>query len=147
MKILKEVAILFFITICVIFVIVYSYSAIIESEYEITEDSYHYTLSTIPQVIATIIGLIAFLSIYIIEGLRKRLTGKYLKKVINSVYLFLVSLLLLGSAIILYSLYYLPLFGFVEYPLMILVVATVGSNALLAEIIIFVLFTHSTEEM
>jgi len=145
MKILK--CVLFLLSILTLIVITCNFITILKSEYEITEHSYYYTLSTIPQVIATLIGLIAIFSIYITEGMRKRLIGGNIKKIINFVYLFLIMILLLGSGIIVYSLYYLPLFWLVENPLKILIYATLGSTALLLLIIVFVLFTHSTEEI
>ena len=54
---------------------------ILKSGYEITDDTYHYTLSTIPQTIATLVGLFAIFSIYIIQGLKKRNRENELKGV------------------------------------------------------------------
>lgn len=145
MKIWKIV--LFLLLILTIFVIYLSYFPLLKTKYEITEDSYYYTLSTIPQVIATLIGLIAIFSIYVIEGTKNRLVSGRSADIIAGVYFFLITMFLLGSGIILYSLYYLPLFWLVENPLIILMTATVGSTGLLSLIIIFVLFIHFTDEI
>lgn len=131
----------------VLSVIVLGYGTIIKSEYEINENSYYYTLSTIPQVIATLVGLIAIFSVYIMEGVKKRSTSEiHVKTVKNFTYFFLITLLLLGSVLIIYSLYYLPLFGFVEQHLKILVFTIIGCTVMLFEIILFILYSQDMEE-
>ena len=146
MKIWKIV--LFSLLILTIFVFSLSYFSLLKTEYEISEDSYYYTLSTIPQVIATLIGLIAIFSIYILEGKKKeRVPSGRSEEITAGVYFFLILILLLGSVTIIYSLFYLPLFWLVENPLLILMIATMGSTGLLSSIIIFVLYTHFTDEI
>ena len=139
--------VLIFITFFIIPLIVFMaiFIPIIISGYEITNDAYHYTLSTIPQTIATLVGLFAIFSVYIIQEFKKRKTEHELKIYLKGVYTILGLLLFFGMITIIYSLCFLPFFQYLENPFGIITIALLLSIGVVSFIIIFLFFVYATE--
>lgn len=126
-------------------ILMYFFNQIFYSGYEITDDAYHYTLSTISQTVATLVGLFAIFSIYIMQELKRKQENE-LKTFLKFVYIILGYIIYTGLITIIYSLCFLPLFQYVENPLKVIFIATILSTLVLSFVMIFLFFTYEVSE-